>query len=589
MNNARKIQNFILNLFFMLFFTVAFSQNQQTKPTRLSALDAFSKGNFEVAFKQFSELSVGFPRDPLYKYYCGVCLVKLERDPVKASSLLKGAQQESAAIRTIPNDVTFYLGRALQMEGKFSEAISSFKKFTDLAGKKTAKEALTPQYIQQCTEKKGAVAVVNTSEKEIVRKDKIPQVIDEKAVLPEKVKNDGSDTIIKKVEPPSEEYINLLNEALNYQFAADSLMKLADVYRKQLEKVSPTEKTDLKTGISEIEKLSVFNQKKADEILIKANNYSGGKSAREILKEKRIKSDSVSFVRESRPAITPTGTGIIKDSAEIKNDGTLIAVKTQKTISERLKDTVSQLPAREKELAQIKQADIYSVFEIAEKPLYRADEKVQVNNEVEAGLIYRIQVAVFKNPVSPAYFKGITPVYGFKNDGSEVTIYYAGMFRKSADASKALIKVKSAGFKDAFVVALFEKKIISPERAGILEKEWGNKPLLGTNDRKNPDVIQDTVPPTLIFRVEVIRVLKPLTIEQSDNIRKLAGNRGLDIIKIPSGQTIYLIGKFLTFESAAEYTDLLTRNGQKEAKVTAYLGNREIPVETARQLFEKFE
>ena len=62
----------------------------------------------------------------------------------------------------------------------------------------------------------------------------------------------------------------------------------------------------------------------------------------------------------------------------------------------------------------------------------------------------------------------------------------------------------------------------------------------------------------------------------------------IDIIKNDSGQGIYLIGKFLTFESAAEYADLLARNGQKEAKVVAYLGNREISVETAKQLFDKF-
>ena len=106
--------------------------------------------------------------------------------------------------------------------------------------------------------------------------------------------------------------------------------------------------------------------------------------------------------------------------------------------------------------------------------------------------------------------------------------------------------------------------------------------------RKIQDSPQDTIPPTLIFRVEVTKSQKPLSSGQLDNIKRLAGNRGLDIIKNASGQNIYLIGKFLTFESAVEYTDLLARNGQKEAKVVAYLGKREIPVETAKQLFEKF-
>lgn len=88
--------------------------------------------------------------------------------------------------------------------------------------------------------------------------------------------------------------------------------------------------------------------------------------------------------------------------------------------------------------------------------------------------------------------------------------------------------------------------------------------------------------------MEVKRSQKPLNDEQLDILKRFAGNKGLEIIKNDSGENIYLIGKFLTFESAEEYTDLLTRNGQKEARVAAYLGRKEIPVDTAKQLFNKF-
>ena len=245
----------------------------------------------------------------------------------------------------------------------------------------------------------------------------------------------------------------------------------------------------------------------------------------------------------------------------------------QITNNQIVKDTDNQLIAKNRIMAkQPKASGVYSVFEVVAKPVYAANEKVRVNPEVPAGLIYRIQLAVFRNPVALSYFKGITPVFGFTGDGPDVTNYYAGMFRKSADASKALEKVKAAGFKDAFVVALMDKKIVSAERAGVLEKEWGNKTLSAIEVRKIQDEPRDTIPPTLIFRVEVTKSQKPLSTEQLDNIKRLAGNRGLDIIKNASGQNIYLIGKFLTFESAAEYADLLNRNGQKEAKVAAYLG-----------------
>jgi hypothetical protein len=69
----------------------------------------------------------------------------------------------------------------------------------------------------------------------------------------------------------------------------------------------------------------------------------------------------------------------------------------------------------------------------------------------------------------------------------------------------------------------------------------------------------------------------------------MAGTRGLDILHLSDGNIVYLIGKFITFESAAEYADLLVRNNYRGAKVVAWLGNKEVPVETARQLFNNLE
>ena len=71
-----------------------------------------------------------------------------------------------------------------------------------------------------------------------------------------------------------------------------------------------------------------------------------------------------------------------------------------------------------------------------------------------------------------------------------------------------------------------------------------------------------------------------------EGIKKMAGNRGFDIQSADNLNTVYLIGKFITFESAAEYADLLIRNGYREAKVVAFMGKKEIPVETAKQLVE---
>ena len=58
-------------------------------------------------------------------------------------------------------------------------------------------------------------------------------------------------------------------------------------------------------------------------------------------------------------------------------------------------------------------------------------------------------------------------------------------------------------------------------------------------------------------------------------------------LQLKKNTHIFLIGKFINFASATDYADLLKRNGYKDAKVVAYVGKIEIPVETAMKLFEK--
>ena len=103
-------------------FSNLFSQESQTKPTRQSSFEAFSQGNYEKAYTQFRELLQTYSKDPLYKYYSGVCLVKLNRNPGEAVNLLQQALQAAGAVKTLPSDGLFYLGRAQQMSGKYSEA-----------------------------------------------------------------------------------------------------------------------------------------------------------------------------------------------------------------------------------------------------------------------------------------------------------------------------------------------------------------------------------------------------------------------------------------------------------------------------------
>ena len=457
LNPATNKFIFILYLFFVFSFSVVFSQDQQSKPTRQSALDAFSRGDYRKANIQFNELLSVYPKDPLYMYYCGVSLVKLERDPDKALSLLKGAHQQSASIKMIPSDELFFLGRAEQMNGDFTEALKYYKSYTELVGKKIAKESSTPQFIQQCIDRKGEISKKSGND-EVIKKDSIQTANNEYVKLAKIVNNNNSDSILKRAESPSSEYEILINRSLNYQFTADSLRDLSDLYHKQYEKLSASEKPLLKTKISEADKLADINQKLANEEILAAENLKEMKSANKGQQEKKIKTDSAFDKNEIIPVVDLNKSEVTNDSLFVKTNDTTMKKTLYVADSKIYKDTISQFATKNVMAVSLqKTIELYSVFDVVAKPVYASNVKVPVNPVVPEGLIYRIQLAVFRNPVDLIYFKGITPVYGFRNSSSDVTNYYAGMFRKSDDATKALVKVKTAGFKDAFVVALFDK------------------------------------------------------------------------------------------------------------------------------------
>ena len=521
------------------------SQAVTQKPTRQTAMAAFSKRDFENAYDQFSELLKIYSKDPLYRYYSAVCLVNLERDPEEAVILMQQALESNTSARPLPSEAFFYLGRARHLAGMYSEAIDSYTRYSDQAGKKVVREKGVPELIQQCIREQGALEKNVTEPVEELRKEVLPGTY---TAVVEAV-DPYQQTDLPEKEALPAEYSTLLDEALAFQYLADSVNNLVSEQKQLLEKLPNDKKPAGRSKIAEYELLAASYQKSADQKY--ATAYSAmnpGDPGPENNKVVQISDNDISEVKD---ASLDTLNKIITPAA----------------------DTV----------------DIFYYFEILEKTVTEPGEKIQIDPAIPEGLVYRIQVAVFRNPVSPVFFKGITPVYGFRTEGSELKTYYAGMFRRISDARNALSAVRGKGFKDSFITSFMGNRPVSADRAAMLEKEWGTKPFERKVNEIPVIVPADTLPPTLIFRVEAMRVSKPLKADAVDVLRTLSGTRGLDIVTLEDKNIAYLIGNFITFDSAAEYADLIVRNGYREARVVAWIGTKEIPVETAKQLFENLK
>jgi hypothetical protein len=539
-----------------------FAGSPQTVPTRQSSIDAFTKENYELAYDGFRQLLQKYPKDPLYKYYSGACLVMMKKNPAEAAELLLQSVNSSSVGRSLPPDAMFYLGRAQQMSGKYPEAIASYSSYSNQAGKKVAREQGVPGYIQECEEKKGMLAASATVPAASVALPVSAPVEKTVTVMPpEQLRKDDTMKNVTETESTGKkelpaEYEKILDDALRLQYKADSLTQIAADQKKQMENLPEADKASIKMKIAQYEVLAANYQKSAD---IKYNEA-----------QSKMYPDKETVPPKKDTLPPPVKTEPVKIEEPV-----IAAVATRKPDTIK-KDSPVVVPP----------AVSFASFEILAPGAAYPDEKIKIDPEMPAGLIYRIQLAVFRNPVAPSFFKGITPVYGIKIKGTDKTSYYAGMFRRSSDAKKALLQVKETGFRDAFIVSFADNKQVSSDRAAVLENEWGKKPLF---DAAVQGSVSDTIPPSLAFRVEVVRSVKPLKPDALEALKSMAGNRGLDIMHLADGNNVYLIGKFITFESAAEYADLLIRNNYRSAKVVAWLGNKEVPVDTARQLFNDLQ
>ena len=510
---------------------VAIAQGGAVKPSKTEAEAAWNAGKYETAYDHYNGLLLLYSRDPLYKYYAGACLVKLERDIPRAAGLLASAINSSAGVKNVPDDVWFWYGRSLQMNGDFDQAAEAYGRFSKIAGKKVSQEYEVQRYVDECGKGIGGMALSAAALKDPPASSAPPAPSTSSGTGPGTSSGTGPGTSSGTiVTPPADltvqetvpdEYDAKLRQVVMLQYSADSLIRSAQGVRREMESATPDKKGALKNKAEAIERDAAKKQSQADSILASLEPVS----------------------------VT---------AAEVEAD-----------------DSVS----------------VYSVFEVRQAPLYGENEPIPIDRGTPAGLVYSVQLAAFRNPVKPELFKGLSPVYGRLKPENGVTYYYTGLFRTLEAARQAITPARAAGFPDAFVIAWMDDVQVSMERAALLEKEWGGKPLLRMNaDAKesNNISVSDTLPVgTLTFRAEVMRSKKPVKPDVIEKIQLLAGTRGLDIIKNSDGEAVFLIGNFITFESADEYVSLLVRNGYSTSRVAAYVGMQEIPVEAAKELLKK--
>lgn len=109
-------------------------------------------------------------------------------------------------------------------------------------------------------------------------------------------------------------------------------------------------------------------------------------------------------------------------------------------------------------------------FSIQKNSPYSKDQPFENDFQVPAGVFYRIQLAAFSQEIAYDHFGGINPITTQLVDEGKIVRYFAGKFTHYTEAESACNKVRSAGFRDAFIVAYYNGQRMSVERVREFEK-----------------------------------------------------------------------------------------------------------------------
>src|SRR5512133_2043330 len=112
-----------------------------------------------------------------------------------------------------------------------------------------------PAFIQQCLDKKGQIAIAEV--REPAKPDTIKQEIakpEPAPVIPEQVRVAAQPPTGIKQNLPAD-YEQILHESIEFQFKADSVTDIMNNQKKELNKLSESEKSVLKTKILQNEKI----------------------------------------------------------------------------------------------------------------------------------------------------------------------------------------------------------------------------------------------------------------------------------------------------------------------------------------------
>ncbi len=186
---------------------------------------------------------------------------------------------------------------------------------------------------------------------------------------------------------------------------------------------------------------------------------------------------------------------------------------------------------------------------------YASEGEVPRDLPQPQGVIYRLQLGAYSNPIDPALFQGMYPIIAETLQGGKIRKYYAGAFRLKEEAEKGKQITTRCGFPDAFVVAWYNGRHVTLARAQSVEKE----------DIPTQEVSQEVVANGYVVVIGCYDSALPS--EVAATVSLLAPDKEITSRVTPEGVTQYGVGYYPQRVQAERLRDNLLASGLLEARV----------------------
>ncbi|MCO6501409.1 MAG: PD40 domain-containing protein [Vicingus serpentipes] len=355
--------------------------------------------------------------------------------------------------------------------------------------------------------------------------------------------------------------------------------------------------SEVAENIKAIEKVETYNSSLLDKSTIVSDDIVDNTPVTNEVTEEDLVAEEQPIIEEERENFA-VNKPVQKEQTEVTNKEATEPVVTKKPIN--------STPVNIDEIPTVLEESIFVLNN--NQAEYSDNKPIPVSPKLPEGLVFKVQIGAFRNPIPQSHFKGFAPIMA-EDAGNGITRYTAGFFKKFNAANEAKSDIQSIGYSDAFVVAFFngERINISKARAmqdggdDLVTNNTPERPLpqeTNTSTEKENTTIPEVAPKIspvteevkdgvstdvrnidgVFYTIQVGVYSKPITADQLNNLTPINSER------IQNGLIRYTSGVHKNLDAANTEKERIRSIGISDAFIIAYNGGARISVAQANEL-----